>query len=66
MRDLVGVRKENYFADDLDAFEAFIDDRLTELNERRAGAERFPIADLVDEPNYRRVNHRDLLLEDTQ
>ncbi len=64
MRDLMRIRNRNYFEDDLDAFEEFIGERLQELNARRAGEERFPIADLVDEPNYRRVNHRDLLLED--
>lgn len=64
MRDLIRIRNRNYFEDELDAFEKFIEKRLQELNARRAGEERFPIADLVDEPNYRRVNHRDLLLED--
>jgi hypothetical protein len=64
MRDLMRIRNRNYFEDELDAFEEFIGERLQELNARRAGEERFPIADLVDEPNYRRVNHRDLLLED--
>ncbi|MCY4731918.1 PD-(D/E)XK nuclease family protein [Natronomonas gomsonensis] len=64
MRDLMRIRNRNYFEDELDAFEEFIRERLQELNARRAGEGRFPIADLVDEPNYRRVNHRDLLLED--
>jgi hypothetical protein len=63
LRELVRIRNRNYFADDLDAFEAFVDERLAELRERRAGDERFPVADLLDEPNYRRVDHRDLLLE---
>ncbi|RAW46242.1 hypothetical protein DQW50_05600 [Halorubrum sp. 48-1-W] len=63
MREFVRIRDRNYFEDDLDAFEAFVSERLSEIHTRRAGEERFPIADLVDEPNYRRVNHRDLLLE---
>jgi hypothetical protein len=63
MRELVRIRNRNYFEDDLDAFETFVEERLAELNERRAGDERFPVADLLDEPNYRRVGHRDLLLE---
>ena len=63
LRELMRIRNGNYFADDLDAFEAFVDERLTELNERRAGEERFPVTDLLEEPNYRRVDHRDLLLE---
>jgi hypothetical protein len=63
MRDFMRIRNRNYFEDDLDAFEEFVSERLTELNTRRAGEQRFPIADLTDEPNYRRLNHRDLLLE---
>jgi hypothetical protein len=63
MREFTRMRKQNYFRGDLDAFEAFVEERLGELNQRRAGEERFPVADLVDEPNYRRVDHRDLILE---
>ena len=63
IRELNGVRKRAFFREDLDAFESFVDERLGELNERRAGAERFPIAGREDGPNYRRVDHRDLLLE---
>jgi hypothetical protein len=66
IRELVSIRNQNYFEDDLDAFESFVTDRLDELNTRRSGAERFPVADLLDEPNYRRVNNRDLLLEGDQ
>lgn len=63
IRILNRVRKRSFFREDLDAFEAFIDERLDELNRRRAGAERFPIEGLAGEPNYRRVDNRDLLLE---
>lgn len=66
MRDFIRIRNSNYFEDELDAFEKFVSERLAELNTRRAGEEPFPIADLLDEPNYRRVNHRDLLLEGNQ
>ncbi|MCD2203317.1 PD-(D/E)XK nuclease family protein [Halobacterium sp. KA-6] len=66
LRELMRIRNGNYFEDDLDAFEAFVDERLTELHERRAGDERFPVTDLLEEPNYRRVDHRDLLLEDSR
>ncbi|QSG08571.1 PD-(D/E)XK nuclease family protein [Halapricum desulfuricans] len=66
IRELISIRNQNYFEDDLDAFESFVTDRLGELNTRRGGAERFPVAELRDEPNYRRVNHRDLLLEGDQ
>ncbi len=63
MRQLTRVRGQAYFEDDLDAFEAFVDERLEELNRRRAGEERFPVDGLGGEPNYRYVDNRDLLLE---
>ncbi|WP_096391415.1 PD-(D/E)XK nuclease family protein [Halopenitus persicus] len=63
MRQLARVRGQAFFEDDLDAFETFVDERLEELNRRRAGEERFPIEGLGGEPNYRYVDNRDLLLE---
>lgn len=63
---LAGLRTENYFDDDLDAFERFVDDRLEEINAYRRGEGRFPVEGLGGEPNYRRVDHRDLLLEETR
>ncbi|WP_424016258.1 PD-(D/E)XK nuclease family protein (plasmid) [Halorientalis pallida] len=63
IRKLNGIRQRTFFREDLDAFEAFIDDRLAELNQRRAGDDRFPIEGPGGEPNYRRVDNRDLLLE---
>lgn len=63
IRALNGVRRQTYFSGDLDRFESFVDERLDELNHRRAGGERFPVDGLGGEPNYRRVDHRDLLLE---
>jgi len=62
IRELNGVRKRTFFREDLDAFEAFVDERLDELDRRRAGEERFPVDGLAGEPNYRRVDNRDLLL----
>ncbi|MFC5133586.1 MULTISPECIES: PD-(D/E)XK nuclease family protein [Haloferacaceae] len=62
IRELNGVRKRTFFREDLDAFETFVDERLEELNDRRAGEERFPVDGLAGEPNYRRVDNRDLLL----
>ncbi|SMO60224.1 PD-(D/E)XK nuclease family protein [Halorubrum cibi] len=62
IRELNGVRKRSFFREDLDAFESFVDERLEELNDRRAGEERFPVDGLAGEPNYRRVDNRDLLL----
>jgi hypothetical protein len=63
LRELARIYGRNYFAGDLDAFEAFVDDRLAELTARRAGAERFPVEGLGGEPNERRLDHPDLLLE---
>ncbi|MFC5279471.1 PD-(D/E)XK nuclease family protein [Halorubrum rubrum] len=63
MRAIVDRRKGAFFEDDLDAFESFVDERLAEINRRRAGDEAFPIEGLAGEPNYRRVDNRDLLLE---
>jgi len=63
IRQLTRVRGQAFFEDDLDAFEAFVDERLAELNRRRAGEERFPVEGLGGEPNYRYVDNRDLLLE---
>ena len=62
IRELNRVRKRAFFRGDLDAFEAFVDERVEELNARRAGEERFPVDGLGGEPNYRRVDNRDLLL----
>ncbi|MFB6143255.1 MAG: PD-(D/E)XK nuclease family protein [Halorientalis sp.] len=62
LRELNGVRKRSFFREDLDAFESFLAARIEELNRRRLGEERFPVAGLAGEPNYRRVDHRDLLL----
>ncbi|QWC20266.1 PD-(D/E)XK nuclease family protein [Halorubrum sp. 2020YC2] len=62
IRALNGVRRRAFFREDLDAFESFVDERLEEVNRRRAGEERFPVDGLGGEPNYRRVDNRDLLL----
>jgi hypothetical protein len=63
IRALNGVRRRAFFREDLDAFEEFIDDQLAELNRYRSGGARFPIEGPAGEPNYRRVDNRDLLLE---
>lgn len=63
LRQLTRVRGQTFFKEDLDTFEAFVDERLEELNRRRAGEERFPVDGLGGEPNYRYVDNRDLLLE---
>lgn len=60
VRELNGVRKRNFFEEEVDAFETFADERLAELNRYRAGEDRFP----VGEPNFDRVDNRDLVLTD--
>ncbi|KTG15878.1 PD-(D/E)XK nuclease family protein [Haloferax profundi] len=64
LRHVLRIRNQNYFRDDVDVFEAFVQERLTELNTRRAGDERFPVEGLGGEPNYRYVNNRDCILEE--
>ncbi|MFC5135982.1 MULTISPECIES: PD-(D/E)XK nuclease family protein [Haloferacaceae] len=66
MREIARQQKGAFFKPDLDAFESFVEERLTELNRRRTGDEPFPIEGLAGEPNYRRVDNRDLLLEGEQ
>ncbi len=63
IRELNGVRKRAFFREDVDAFEGFVADQRAQLNEYRRGEARFPIEGPGGEPNYRRVDHRDLLLE---
>jgi hypothetical protein len=63
IRELNGVRREAFFREDLDAFEAFIDAQLAELSRYRSGESRFPIVGPAGEPNCRRVDNRGLLLE---
>ncbi|MFB6283672.1 MAG: PD-(D/E)XK nuclease family protein [Halobacteria archaeon] len=63
MRKLNGVRKKTYFKEDVDAFEEFLDICIEELNEYRRGEERFPVEGKSGEPEYRRIEYRDLLLK---
>ena len=63
IRALNTVRKQNFFREDLDAFETFVEERVAELNHRLAGAERFPVQGPGGEPNERRLDNPDLLLE---
>ncbi|WP_144902203.1 PD-(D/E)XK nuclease family protein [Halobellus captivus] len=63
IRELNGVRKRAFFRENLDSFEGFLADRIEEINHYRAGEDRFPVDGPAGEPNYRRVDHRDLLLE---
>jgi hypothetical protein len=63
LRHLLRIRNQNYFTGDVDAFEQFVRDRRSELNDRRAGNERFPVQGLGGDPNYRYVDNRDCILE---
>jgi hypothetical protein len=63
LRHLLRIRNQNYFTGDVDAFEQFVRERLSELNDRRAGDERFPVQGLGGDPNYRYVDNRDCILE---
>jgi len=50
IRKLNSIRSRTFFREDLDAFQTFVDERLAELNDRRAGAERFPVEGQVETP----------------
>ncbi|WP_232700621.1 PD-(D/E)XK nuclease family protein [Halobacterium wangiae] len=63
LRQLARTAGRNFFKDEVDAFEEFVNERISEMNRRRAGEERFPVDGLGGEPNYRYVDNRDLLLE---
>jgi len=65
IRALNSTQKKAFFREDLDAIERFVADRVEELNEYRRGDARFPVEGIGGEPNYRRVDHRDLILEGT-
>ncbi len=61
-KHLCGYRKNTYFREDVVAFEEFVTEQIEELNHYRSGKDRFPVDGRAGEPNYRYVNHRDLLL----
>jgi hypothetical protein len=63
LRHLAHVRDSSYFVEDLDVFESFVVARLDEVNRYRSGEARVPVTGLGGEPNYRPVDHRDMLLE---
>ncbi|UWG47100.1 Uncharacterized protein HSRCO_0809 [Halanaeroarchaeum sp. HSR-CO] len=63
IRALNGIRRRAFFEEDLDAVEEFVQDRIEEINAYRSGEGRFPIEGPGGEPNYRRIDYRDLLLE---
>ena len=61
-RHLCSYRKDTYFEGDVDAFEDFVSEQIADLNHYRSGGDRFPVDGRAGEPNYRYLNHRDLLL----
>ncbi|MDZ7731595.1 MAG: hypothetical protein U5K37_12830 [Natrialbaceae archaeon] len=58
LKELLRIRSQGYFADDVDAFEAFLEEHLELMNTYRDT--RFPVGD----PNEDRLNNRDMLLSD--
>ena len=60
--DLAGTPAGYYLEGDLDEFEAFLEARITDLNEYRTS--RFPVSFGDSEPTWDRVDHRDLILTD--
>lgn len=63
IRALNGVRQRAFFEEDLDEFGQFLSDQIETINQHKIDGTRFPIDGPGGEPNYRRVDHRDLLLE---
>ena len=62
IEDLADAPAGYVLESDLDAVEAFIHERLNDLNEYRRT--RFPVAYREDGPTWDRVDHRDLILTD--
>ena len=58
LKKLCRIRSRNYFADDVDTFEEFLDDQLDSINDCHRS--HFPVGD----PNFDRVTHRDLIRHD--
>jgi len=54
----VRIHGRNYFEGGVDAFEDFLDAQIDRINQYRAS--QFP----VEEPNFDRVTHRDLIRTD--
>lgn len=62
IRRLSSIRGETFFREDIDAFEEFVAERIDDLSSLRTAGDRFPVEGLAGEPNYRRVDNRDLIL----
>ncbi|MBB6647925.1 PD-(D/E)XK nuclease family protein [Halobellus ruber] len=58
LKELHRLRGRNYFEDEVDAFERFLQEQVERINEYRRS--RFPVGD----PNVDRVDHRDLIQTD--
>jgi len=58
LKELVRLRGRNYFEGEVDAFEDFLNAQIDRINQYRAS--QFP----VEEPNFDRVTHRDLIRTD--
>ncbi|MFB6254889.1 MAG: PD-(D/E)XK nuclease family protein, partial [Halobacteriaceae archaeon] len=55
LKQLQYMRGENYFKEDVDRFEEFLQEQINRINEYRRS--QFP----VEDPNFDDVNHRDLI-----
>lgn len=58
LKQLYELQSKNYFVEDIDSFESFLRQQIDRINEYRRST--FP----VEEPNFDRVNHRDLIRTD--
>jgi len=58
LKELLKLRGRNYFEEDIDAFERFLDEQIDRVNEYRRST--FPVGD----PTTDRINHRDLIPTD--
>ncbi len=61
---LTGYREDTFFEEDLDEIQAFLEEQLDTLNRYLKSGERFPVVGPGDEPYWKHVDHRDLILED--
>lgn len=62
VRKLVGFRRRNFFEEDVDRFESFLDDQLEHLEACRASE--FPVENGVEDLDLDQLHHRDLIVDD--
>jgi len=64
LKQLVELRTENYFKEDLDRFETFLADRVDDLNKYMEDG--FPVYGVQGDIDLDRVHRRDLVLDDSR